>query len=95
MQYSLVIKLGAELDISESMEWYEGQKEGLGSRYLDKLDEKMLKVESNPYHYQIRYKAVRIALLDVFPVGIHYTVEEDTIYVHAVLGTEEDPRFWI
>ena len=43
MLYNIVIKLGAVLDISESMEWYEGQQEGLDLRYLGKLDEKKYK----------------------------------------------------
>ena len=77
------------------MRWYENKQEGLGFRYFQKLDEKLERVVSNPYQYQIRYKSVRIAFLDIFPVGIHYTVENDKIFIHALLGTAENPQFWL
>jgi len=66
----------------------------LGDRFLDELDEKMLKIQANPLHYQIRYKSVRMAFLDIFQDAIHYTVEENTVYVHAILGTRRDPQLW-
>lgn len=37
---------------------------------------------------------MRMAILDVFQDAIHFTVEENTVYVHAVLGTARDPQLW-
>ncbi|MGL1885482.1 MAG: hypothetical protein OCD76_03115 [Reichenbachiella sp.] len=94
MTYELVIKPEAVLDIAECKQWYEDKAEELGSRFIEVLDQKMLKVAANPLHYQVRYKTIRMAMLDVFQDAIHFTVEENIVYVHAVLGTARDPKLW-
>lgn len=45
MSFSIVFTKGADKDISESMQWYELQKKGLGKRFFDKLYEKVEKIE--------------------------------------------------
>lgn len=94
MTYQLVIKPGAERDIKETTNWYENKQEHLGLKYVEDLDQKLSKVQSNPLLYQVRYKSIRLALLDVFPETIHFSVEENTVYIHAVLGTARDPQLW-
>lgn len=37
---------------------------------------------------------MRMAFLDVFQDAIHFTVEGDTVYVHAVLGMARDSQLW-
>jgi hypothetical protein len=39
MKYKLVIKPEAELDLLESSQWYGGQKEGLGMRFIDAVED--------------------------------------------------------
>ena len=51
MAYGLIIKPDAVLDIAEAMDWYEERQEGLGLRFMEYLDQKMLKVGANPLHY--------------------------------------------
>lgn len=94
MTYELIIKPEAALDIADCKQWYEDKEEGLGSRFLEDLDKKILKVTANPLHYQIRHETMRMAILDVFQDAIHFTVEGNTVYVHAVLGTARNPQLW-
>jgi len=94
MDYELIIKPEAELDIAETMRWYDEKKEGLGLRFVEDLDQKIAKIQVNPLHYQVRYKAMRIAFLDIFQIAIHFTVDKNNVYVHAVLGTSRDPQLW-
>jgi toxin ParE1/3/4 len=95
MKYHLIIKSGAELDITDSVKWYDEKQQGLGLRFLNDLDQKLQKVQANPLHYQVRYKTIRMAFLDTFEDAIHYIVEENKVYVLAVLGTHDDPKKWI
>lgn len=53
MSFSIVFTKGADKDISESMQWYDRQKNGLGKRFFDKLYEKVEKIEKNPHLYAI------------------------------------------
>lgn len=95
MKYHLIIKSAAELDITGSVKWYDEKQQGLGLRFLNDLDQKLQKVKANPLHYQVRYKTIRMAFLDTFEDAIHYIVEENMVYVLAVLATRDDPKKWI
>lgn len=91
MDYNLIIKPKAEEDIGETMEWYKEQNENLPEKFLIKIDESLEKIGSNPEHYQKRYGEIRIVFIKKFPYGIYYTAEENTIYIHAVLHTKQNP----
>ncbi|MEW7279205.1 type II toxin-antitoxin system RelE/ParE family toxin [Aquimarina sp. 2201CG1-2-11] len=91
MGYNLVVKPGAELDITEALEWYEENTE-LSSELFIKIDEVLSRIETDPNNFQKRYKDIRIAFTDRFRYGVHYTIEDTTVYVHAVLHTSRKPR---
>ncbi len=92
MAHRLIIKLGAELDIAEILEWYEEEKEGLALEFLDRLDNELQRISESPEHFQKRYREIKIVFTKRFPYGIHYTFEKDTVYVHAVMHTKRRPR---
>ncbi|WP_109832746.1 hypothetical protein [Reichenbachiella versicolor] len=94
MDYELIIKPEAELDIADTMRWYDEKQEGLGLRFIGDLDQKIAKVQANPLHYQIRYKSMRMAFLDLFQDALHFIVEGKVVYVHAVLGIARDSQLW-
>jgi toxin ParE1/3/4 len=94
MRYKLIIKPEAELDLLESSQWYERQKEELGMRFIDAVEDKLLVINKNPLHYQVRYKTTRFALVKRFPYAIHFTVEGETIFILAILSTSRDPKIW-
>ena len=90
----LVIKPLAEKDIAETYIWYNEEQEGLGDTFLDQLERSLEFIDQNPRQYQIRYKEVRMAKINRFPICLHYTIEEDTVFIHAVLNTSRDPQIW-
>ena len=94
MTYKLVVKPEAELDILESAKWYENQQKGLGIRFVNSIDKKILNILENPLKYQVRYKETRFALVKRFPFSIHFLVEEDKIQILAVLSTHRNPQIW-
>ena len=94
MKYHLIVKPEAELDIVESAKWYEQQRSELGYRLLEAVDEKISLIEKNPLLYQKRYKNMRFALLKRFPFAIHFIVQDNNIYVLAVLSTHRNPQSW-
>ncbi len=94
MSYDLIIKPAAEKDLLEIAQWYEEKKEGLGIQFLDSVDEKVETIQTNPNLFQIRYKSIRLALVSRFPYLIHYFVEDQKIYVIAVLSASRDPEIW-
>ena len=90
MVYKLIIKPKSQQDIREAMEWYKNQNINLPEKFLEKIDESLLKIRKSPQHYQKRYKEIRIIFTRKFPYGIYYTVEDNTVYVHAILHTKQN-----
>ncbi len=92
MAHNVIIKPGAELDISEALEWYKLKKEGLAIDFLMGLDDELDRISQNPEHFQKRYRDIKIVFTKRFPFGLHYTLENDTVYVHAVMHMKRKPR---
>ena len=92
MVHKVIIKPGAELDILEALEWYEEEKEALALDFLQRLDDELDRISKNPEHFQKRYRDIKIVFTRRFPYGIHYTLENDIVYVHAVMYMKRKPR---
>lgn len=92
MEFSLIVKPKAQQDIRKAISWYRDQSRNLPEKFIEKVDESLEKIQGNPEHYQKRYNEIRIAFTRKFPYGIYYTVEENTIFVHAVLHTKQNPK---
>lgn len=92
--YKLIIKPFAEEDAKDAANWYNEKREGLGNEFLLALEAALNAIQRNPNHYQVVYKGLKRALTVRFPYGIYFTVEEDTIYVLAIVHTSRSPKVW-
>lgn len=93
MAHKIIVKPGAELDILEALEWYEKeQQDRLVQDFLEKLDDELDRISENPEHFQKRYRDIKIVFMRRFPYGIHYTLENETIFVHAIMHMKRKPR---
>ncbi len=91
MVYDLIVKPDAENDLKEALNWYQRQNTNLSEKLLFNIDKGLEKIQRNPEHFQRKYKEIRIIFIKVFPYGIFYTIEENTIFVHAILHTKQNP----
>ncbi len=91
MKYDLIIKEEALADMQSAYNYYEDRKKGLGLRFVDNLDDCFERLKLYPYHYQIRRKPYREALLKVFPYLVIYEIEDENIIVFAVFNTSRNP----
>jgi len=92
MVYRIIVKPEAEQELREALEWYDEQREGLGSELYNEVLEVMERIENDPQHFQKRYKDFRISFTKRFRYGIHFIVEGQIIYIHAILHTSMKPR---
>jgi toxin ParE1/3/4 len=92
MSYDLVIEDEAIHDMLESFEWYEKEKLGLGTEFLDEVDSYFDKICVYPEHYQ-ELNFQRVAVLKRFPFKIVYEVKGSKIIVYAVYHSKRNPRF--
>lgn len=92
--YKLIIKPFAESDAMEAANWYNFKREGLGSEFLLALEAKLNAIKRNPVQFAKLYKDIRRALTDRFPYGIFFIIENDTVYVLAIVHTRRSPSVW-
>ena len=92
--YKLIIKPTAELDALNAANWYNDKLDGLGNEFLLALDAKINAIQRNPNQFYLIYKSIRRALTERFPYGIFYIIENDSIYILAIIHTSRSPRIW-
>lgn len=92
MAYELIIKPEAEVELREALDWYEEKGAGLELALYQEVVEVLDDISTNPEFYQRRYKNIRIRFTKKFSYGIHYTMEGNYIFVHAILHTSRKPR---
>lgn len=90
----LKLKPLAEIDITEAAIWYNFQRDGLGEEFLLALEAKFNEIKRNPYQFKIIYKNVRRAFPNRFPYGIFFIMEENIIYILAIVHTSRNPKTW-
>ncbi len=92
--FQIILKPGAEEDLDDIFEWYENEKEGLGFEFLDFLDEAIKKLKSNPqYYFNVSPVARRIPTRR-FPYNVYYTIENENVFVHAIMHQFRNPKEW-
>jgi hypothetical protein len=94
-KYNLFIGPGALADVQDAMDYYDEVKDGLGSRFVEELDEELKVLEVNPF-FEIRYDAVRCLPMKKFPFMIHFSVDEskNELKIRAILHTSRSPKVW-
>jgi len=94
MSYRRLIPSLAERDITEAALWYERQQSGLGEKFLQQVDAAIGRVLENPFAYPIirRRHEMRRVLTRQFPYRIFYSLEGDTVVIHAVLHASRSER---
>lgn len=94
MARRLVVQPQSDLDIQAAAVWYEGQRSGLGSRFLHELDLVFQRITGNPRQFPREEGDVHRALLRHFPYGVYFLAESEDIKVLAVLHLHREPEMW-
>ncbi len=94
MSLNLIVRPEAEQDIKEAYVWYEDRMHGLGTQFINAVDETMSLVSTEPEIFQKVYRTLRRALIQRFPYGIFYTIGPGSIVILAVMHTARQPSKW-
>ena len=84
----------AAQDLVEGFHFFEDQQAGLGSYFLTNL---YADIESLRLYAGIHpkpYKGYHRLLSKRFPFAVFYTVQDDRVFIHAVMDCRRDPA-WI
>lgn len=95
MNYSLKILEVSKQDIKEIALWYGGKQRELGKKFTNTVKNEVSIIHKNPHLYQIRYDDVRVALTEMFPYSIHFTIYDTVIVIKAVYHTSRNSKIWV
>ena len=93
MSRELIVTSEAEADILDGFQSYEGKQPGLGSRFLDEIEQALNRIALNPYLYQEVEAEIRRAVVHTFPYLVFYIFDEDAVHVLAVIHGAQDPTY--
>jgi hypothetical protein len=88
MAYKIVFSSEASREI-ELAECYFKSKQ-LEKSFLTDLNKQFIFLEKYPQSRQIRYKNVRIHLLEKFNYSLHYVVDSKRVYILRLLNQNQD-----
>lgn len=74
--------------------WYEQQRPGLGTDFLDEVERVVAEITANPARYGFADGDIREGALTRFPYAVYYRVLPDRIRVLAIYHTSRDPSGW-
>lgn len=94
MGYDLVASSSSEHDVERIIRYYIDINAKLARQFLNELKATRRYIQNHPEKIQVRYSDVRIAFLKRFPIGVHFKISDETIFILAILGTSEDPKKW-
>lgn len=94
MKYALVVSDNAKQQIERMSRWFLEQAPGLEKKFLQELFNSMDFIHKNPLKCQLRYKNVRVKFLKKFDFGIHYIIENQTLFVLAVFHMRQNSDNW-
>ena len=95
MAFEIIVKSIVWIDLTDAIDWYENELPGLGKRFLNRFEEAIKKIQSNPFGYLNVGLGVKRILTKNFPYKVFYTVSDNTIFIIGVLHSKRSNSFVI
>jgi toxin ParE1/3/4 len=84
----------AETELAEAAAYYEAQQTGLGTRFLDAIEDAFERTRNNPLLYRVVETDVHRCLVRIFPYGVLFRIRPEVIVVVAIMHLHRGPGYW-
>ncbi len=93
MVFNVKTLIRAELEIDETVFYYENIRKGLGKDFILDYENQLNTLYNFPF-FEEKYNIIRTLPLKKFPYTIHFTVDEfeKTVSIQAVTCNYQDPN---
>ena len=81
-------------DVTAGFRWYEEQRPGLGSQFLDCVVACLERVRRSPELHARVQGEFRRAFVRRFPYAVFYELVDQTVTVYGIVHTARDPAKW-
>jgi plasmid stabilization system protein ParE len=90
----VVLDPAAVAELREAAVFYDDCREGLGQEYLSNVEAAIDAIAHRPTLWRRLKGRFRRCLVHRFPYGVAYAVEDDVVYVAAVMHLKRRPGYW-
>ena len=90
----VVLDPAAAAELREAAVFYEECREGLGKELLASVEAAFDAIARRPTLWRRLKGRFRRCLVHRFPYGVEYAVEDDVVYVAAVMHLKRKPGYW-
>ena len=90
----VVLDPAAAAELREAAVFYEDCREGLGLEFLTNVEAALDAIARRPDLWRRLKGRFRRCLVHRFPYGVIYAVEDDVVYVAAVMHLKRKPGYW-
>ncbi len=84
----------AESEFNEAIEYYENNEPGLGYDFSMEVHAAIQNIVNYPTAWPILEDNIRRCLVKRFPFGVIYSLEQDEIFILAVMHLRRNPEYW-
>lgn len=91
----LIVDPEAFLEIRNAAAFYEDSQLDLGKVFLASVEAATEEIVRHPLRWRKIKGKFRRYLIHGFPYGLMYAVQDDTIYVAAVMHLKRKPGYWV
>ena len=81
-------------DYQQAADWYAQRGSPLALRFVEAVEDAILKVAEAPERWRIVEEDVHRCLTRVFPYGVLYTIEPEFVLIIAVMHCSREPGYW-
>lgn len=90
----VVLDPSANEEMREAAAFYEDCRDGLGLEFLDAVELAFSEISDRPMMWRVLKGRFRRYLIHRFPYAVLYTIEDDSIYVAAIMHMKRRPDYW-
>jgi plasmid stabilization system protein ParE len=84
----------AESEFLQAIDYYEDREQGLGYDFSIEVFNTIQNIVNYPNAWPIIEEDVRRCLVNRFPYGVIYSIEQDEIFILAVMHLRRHPDYW-
>lgn len=101
MKLRLELHPEADQEVDAAIDWYDGQRDGLGAEFIAELRRSLEVMTESPRasspwpDRRARALGVRRLLMARFPFALPYLVLEDLVVVLALAHVRRRPGYWL
>lgn len=84
----------AETEFIEAIEYYEQCETGLGHDFSIEIFSSIQNIVAYPCAWPVLEDDIRRYLVNRFPYGLLFSIEDNLIFILAVMSLHRDPKYW-